>query len=115
MRLLLCCSAPSSLGAVKFWTSELRQHLGKCCITVAANKVDLLLATAAQQQQERSQQQQPQTQEAAASPCADGGDGTRGAVGHDANADSATRSGQAEDSAVAHVLRGLEVAKLFSS
>lgn len=35
-------TAPSSLEAVKFWTKELRQHLVRCSITVAANKSDLL-------------------------------------------------------------------------
>lgn len=36
------CRAPSSLEAVKFWTKELRQHLVRCSITVAANKSDLV-------------------------------------------------------------------------
>ncbi|KAL8270165.1 hypothetical protein Esti_005924 [Eimeria stiedai] len=51
-------TAPSSLDAVKFWTGELRQHLSRCSIAVAANKWDLL-----QQQQQEQQQQQQQEQQ----------------------------------------------------
>ncbi|CDJ57602.1 GTP-binding protein, putative [Eimeria maxima] len=58
-------TAPSSLEAVKFWTKELRQHLGSCCIVVAANKCDLLVGASdvTEEQQQQPQQQQQQQQE----------------------------------------------------
>ncbi|KAL8440115.1 hypothetical protein Efla_000004 [Eimeria flavescens] len=85
-------TAPSSLDAVKFWTGELRQHLSRCSIAVAANKWDLL-------QQQQQQQEEPAGDESAAA--------------RQANADDASPQGLAEQADLVEINRGIENVKSF--